>query len=165
MTDDIVTRTNAWITVEKDRALSWRDWLRWEIATASGEEAGEEPILSLWEEKAARRLGDMEYIFKAFLQPSILAKTWIMLSVYDVTQGEIESGYTHLGDAEEGGDFACAGYWEWRRHDDLSSFVDLGYPWRPTQLLKFMPDYDGTPATEVSDVNVLFGQPPRVFPD
>jgi hypothetical protein len=33
----------------------------------------------------------------------------------------------------------------------------------PAQVVNFMPDIDGTPATEPTDVNLLFGQVPRDF--
>ncbi len=158
-------RSNAWITIERDRAISWRTWYLWWM---SGQEELEPP-LTQWEKKAVRRLADMEYISKAFLRPTILTKVWIMLSVYDITPAEIASGYTQLGDAATGGDFGCAGYWEWTRGQSFCQYIDLGYPWRPNQVLSFMPptyDEDGVaiPAVGVRDVNVLFGQPPREFP-
>lgn len=157
-------RSNAWITVERDRALTWRDWLRW----LDDPTIGPEPVITNWEQKAARRLHDMEYIFKRFLRPTILTKVWIMLSVYDVTEAEIASGYTQLGDATAGGDFSCAGLWEWDTHMEFSAFVSA-YDWLPVQVLKFMPptyDAEGNPvaAAGVRDVNLLFGQPPREFP-
>ena len=158
-------RSNAWITVERNRAITWRDWCRW----LQGDQIEPEPPLSAWEKKAVCRLADMEYIFRAFLRPTILTKVWIMLSVYDVTPNEIASAYIQLGDAEAGGDFACAGYWNWIDGQDFCQFTNLGYPWRPAQVINFMPPtYDelGTeiPATGVRDVNLLFGQPPREFP-
>lgn len=152
-------RTNAWIIVELTRALSWRTWLRWD----AGDREAPEPELSAWERKAAQRLHDMEYIFKGFLRPSILGKVWIMISVYDVTPGEIASGYNQLGDAATGGDFGCVGFWTWEEGQGQSAFLDL-YPWLPNQALKFMPPIEGVPAESVRDVNVLFGQPLREFP-
>lgn len=157
-------RTNAWITVERTRALSWRDWWRWSI----GDQEELEPPITDWERKAVQRIVDAEYIFKRFLRPTILTKVWIMLSVYDVTMQEIQSAYTQLGDAEAGGDFACAGFWEWEPEQSFCQWNPF-YQWRPAQVLQFMPptyDQDGTeiPATGVRDVNLLFGQPPREFP-
>lgn len=157
-------RTNAWITIEKQRALSWRAWYRWLL----GEQTEPEPDLSNWEKKAVTRLADAEYIFKRFLRPTILAKDWIMLSVYDVTHAEIQSGYNELGDASVGGDFACVGYWAWQPGQSFCLW-DPTYDWNGNQLLKFMPPtYDDQgqeiPATGVRDVNLLFGQPPREFP-
>lgn len=157
-------RSNAWIIIERARALTWREWLRW----LADPESGDEPTLTDWEQKAAVRLHDMEYIFKRFLRPSILGKIWIMLSVYDVSPAQIASGYANLGDAETGGDFACVGFWTWVEHDSSSVFVAL-YPWRPNQVINFMPptyDEEGAevPAVGVRDVNLLFGQPRRTFP-
>ena len=156
-------RTNAWVTIERSIALTWRDWIRW----SDGDQLAPEPSLTNWEKKAARRLADMEYIFKRFLRPTILTKVWIMLSVYDVTVAEVNSGYSQLGDAESGGDFACAGFWEWTDGDTECSLSPV-YTWRPNQVLLFMPPtIEGeteVPATEVRDVNLLFGQPPRELP-
>ncbi len=157
-------RSNAWIIIEKLRALSWRAWLRWR----NDPESGDEPPLSEWEQKAASALHDQEYIFRGFLRPEILGKVWIMLSVYDVTAAQIATGYANLGDAESGGDFACAGFWTWEAGDQSCVFVAL-YPWRAGQIVGFMPptydeNGDEVPAVGVRDVNVLFGQPPRVFP-
>lgn len=126
-------------------------------------------MISQWEKNAVRRLMDMEYIYKRFLRPVIMTKTWIMLSIYDVTEAQIQSGYTQLGDAEAGGDFACVAFWQWLPGQSFSQFVNLGYPWRPNQVLSFMPptlDPNGVeiPATGLRDVNLLFGQPPREFP-
>lgn len=144
--------------------MIWLSWWRWFI----GDRAEVEPALTAWEKNAVKRLADKEYIFKRFLRPTILTKVWVMLSVYDVTPAQIASGYTQLGDAEVGGNFACAGYWEWSKGDTVCRYVDLGYPWRPAQVLNFMPpitlpDGTTTPATEVRDVNLLLGQPPREF--
>lgn len=157
-------RTNAWIIVERARVLNWREWYLWR----RGDEIGPEPALTEWEKAATRRLAHMEYLYKRFLRPTILGKVWIMLSVYDVTSNEISAGYSHLGDAESGGDFGCVGYWAWRAGMTQSAFVAL-YPWRPAQLLRFMPptlDGDGneTPASEIRDVNLMLGQPARDFP-
>ncbi len=157
-------RTNAWIIIERDRALSWLDWLRWFLT----DQAEEEPDLTSWEKTAAKRLHDMEYIFKRFLRPTILGKVWIMLSVYDVTPAQIANGYIQLGDAATGGDFASLAYWQWLPGQSFCQFLGLN-DWVPAQVLKFMPptydeEGDPIPATGVRDVNVLFGQPPREFP-
>lgn len=157
--------TNAWITVEKNRALTWRDYELWrrdpELYTQPTE-------ISAWEKKAVRRVSDMGHLFKAFLRPEILTKQWIMLSVYEISAADIASGYNQLGDAETGGDFGCAGFWEWEAGWSFCRFVPL-YAWRPNQVLLFMPPtytQEGVevPATGVRDVNVAFGQPPREFP-
>lgn len=161
-------RNNAWITVERTRALRWREWVRWSGTRPDEPGHPPEPEITAWEKKAAQRLHDMEYIFKRFLRPTIQTKVWIMLSIYDVTQAELASGYSHLGDAAAGGDFGVVGYWKWEDGQHESAFVDL-YPWMANQVLKFMPPTyddqgDEVPAVAVRDVNVLFGQPPREFP-
>ncbi len=158
-------RTNAWVTLEKTRALTWRDWRRW----YEGGQAGAEPALSDFEKKATLRLVGMEYLYKRFLQPTIATRQWIMLSLYDVTENDIDAGYNQLGDASSGGDFGLAGYWEWFPGQSSCQFDDLARGWLPAQVLKFMPPtYDQAggeiPATGVRDVNLIFGQPPREFP-
>lgn len=158
------TRTNAWITLEKVRALSWRDWARW----YRGEQLEPEPALTNFEKKAVLRLIGMEFLFKRFLRPTIATRDWIMISIYDVTAAEIEAGYTQLGEAPTG-DFGLAGFWIWQPGQSFCQFQDLGYPWLSAQVLKFMPptiDAGGAevPATGVRDVNLIMGQPPREFP-
>ncbi len=158
------TRTNAWITLERDRALTWRDWRRW----YESEQTEPEPALSNFEKKATLRLIGMEFLFKKFLRPTIATRVWIMISVYDVTESEIQAGYSQLGEAPTG-DFGLAGFWSWLPGQDFCQFQDLGYPWLSAQVLKFMPptfDSEGIeiPATGVRDVNLIMGQPPREFP-
>lgn len=159
-------RTNAWVTVERDRALSWKAWVDWSLADP--ETRGDEPPLSAWEKNAARKLHDADYLFKGFLRPTIATKVWVMLSVYDVTEAQLAAGYAQLGDAATGGDFGVAGAWRWFPGQSFCQWWDL-YAWRGNQVLQFMPptyDPEGTPipAVGVRDVNVLFGQPPREFP-
>lgn len=156
-------RTNAWVVLEETRALSWRDWLRW-----LPEQEGDEPPLSNFEKKAALRLADMDYIYKRFLRPTIQTKVWIMLSIYDVTITEVNAGITQLGDAAQGGDFGCAAFWNWQEDGAASEYIDE-YPWRPAQVLLFMPPFESQegedpPPNEIRDVNLLFGQPAREFP-
>lgn len=157
-------RSNAWITLEETRALSWRDWRRWH----EGDQSLPEPPLTNFEKKAVLRLIGMEFLFKRFLRPTIATREWIMISLYDVAENEIDAGYNQLGDAASGGDFALAGYWRWLPGQSFCQFDDLGYGWLPAQVLKFMPPtFDGVteiPATGVRDVNLIMGQPPREFP-
>lgn len=157
-------RTNAWITLEKVRALAWREWRRW----YEGDQSEPEPPLTNFEKKAARRLIGMEFLFQRFLRPTIATRDWILISVYDVTEAEIDAGYTQLGEAPTG-DFGLAGHWRWLPGQDFCQFDNLGRDWLPAQVLKFMPptyDESGTeiPATGVRDVNLILGQPPREFP-
>lgn len=157
-------RSNAWITLEKVRALSWRDWRRW----YESDQSESEPPLTNFEKKAVLRLIGMEFLFKKFLRPTIATRDWIMISVYDVTEREIQAGYNQLGEAPSG-DFALAGYWIWQPGQSFCQFQDLGYPWLSAQVLKFMPPtYDdqgqAIPASGVRDVNLIMGQPPREFP-
>ncbi len=157
-------RTNAWVTVERDRALSWQTWLDWYHAGGDGDE----PPLSNYEKNVALKLSDQTYLFKGFLRPTILMKVWIMLSLYDVTESQIDNGYAQLGDAVSGGDFGCAGFWQWDLSMSFCQWISP-YGWHGGQVLQFMPPTytaEGVeiPATGVRDVNVMLGQPPREFP-
>ena len=71
-------------------------------------------------------------------------------------------------------DFDIVGAWrfddgrpvgmQWVDPEDHSQGL-TGTPWYPTpaQVINFMPDVDGQPATELTDVHLLYGQAPRVF--
>ena len=159
-------RTNAWITLENNLALTWWDYYQWFI----GGQEGPEPPLDDFGKKAIRKLVDIDFAFKCFKKANILSREWRMLSVYDVTENQLEAGYNQYGDAAQGGDYAVAGYWEWRAGDPMCALLPT-YQWRPNQVIEYMPDVcddpdctTQSPATEVWDVNLLAGQPPRLLP-
>ncbi len=159
-------RTNAWITIENSLAISWWNWLQW----FSGDRTDPEPALSEWDKKALTRLVDMQWSFQAFQTANILGKTWRMFSIYDVTHGNIDAGFNQHGRAVDGGDLDCAGFWEWEDGDEVCALSDV-YEWRPTQVIKFIPDQCGNedctitePATEIFQISLLMGQPWRDIP-
>lgn len=159
-------RTNAWITIENSLAISWWQWFQW----YQGDQSGPEPPIAEWDKKALRRLVDLDFSFQAFQTAQSLGKTWRMLSVYDVTHGNIQAGFNHHGEASEGGDLGCAGFWEWEPGDDLCELSDV-YPWYPNQVIKFIPDRcvepdcaTTQPATEIFQISLLMGQPWRDIP-
>lgn len=71
-------------------------------------------------------------------------------------------------------DFGITGAWrfddgrpvgmQWVDPGDHSQGL-TGTPWYPTpaQTINFMPDVNGQPATELTDVHLLYGQAPRIF--
>ncbi len=159
-------RTNAWITIENNLAVSWWNWLQW----FTGAQTGPEPVISDWDKKALTRLVDMEWSFQAFQTADLLGKTWRMLNLYDVTHGNIEAGFNQHGRAQDGGNLDCAGYWTWETGDTICVLSDV-YPWRPTQVIKFIPDQCADPectvwdpATEIFQISLLMGQPWRDIP-
>lgn len=161
-------RTNAWITLENNLAISWWNYYKWAIADP--DTRGAEPPLDNFGKNAVRKLVDLDFAFRCFKKATIQTREWRMLSVYDITDNQLNAGYTQYGDAEEGGDYAVAGKWTWSPGDS-SCLIDLQWNWRPNQVLLFMPDvcddHDCTtqsPATEITDVNLLAGQPGREFP-
>ena len=161
-------RTNGWITLENTRALAWWDWLQW----YQGDQTDPEPELTNWEKNAIKKLVDIEYAFRAYKKATIQLREWRLLSVWDVTVQQLNAGYAVLGDAEEGGDYGVAGYWEWEAGDAESQWMPE-FDWRPNTVIRYMPDEcvdppectETQPATEVWDVNLLAGQPPRILPE
>lgn len=161
--------TNAWVTLRNSLALQWWDYYQWYIADP--DTRGPEPSLSNWDKAAVRKLVDIDFAFQAYKKATILNDDWRLLSVWGVTKQQLDSGYVQHGDAESGGDYAVVGYWTWNSsYDDYCPLMP-DYNWRPAQVVKFMPDVCADPgctstvsATEVVDVNLLAGQPPREFP-
>ncbi len=159
-------RTNVWLTVENNLAISWWQWLQW----YTGDRTGPEPSISEWDKKALTRLVDLTWSFQAFQPADALGKTWRMLSVYDVTHGNIQAGFNQHGEASEGGDLGCAGFWSWEPGDPICVLSDV-YPWHPQQVSKFIPDQCADldcstqePATEIFQISLLMGQPWRDIP-
>ena len=159
-------RTNAWITVENNLAISWWQWLQWLLS----DQSGPEPAISDWDKKALTRLVDLTWSFRAFQPADALGKTWRMLNVYDVTHGNIDAGFNQHGKADEGGDLGCAGFWDWEPNDPICLLSDV-YDWHPTQVIKFIPDQcvdpqctTKEPSTEIFQISLLMGQPWRDIP-
>lgn len=158
---------NVWLTLENTVALSWKTWWLWLIG--GGE--GAEPALDSFGKNAMRKLVDKDYYYKVWKKATIGPKDWRLLSVYNVTQQQIDNMYSQYGDAEVGGDFGVAGRWTWQDEDAVSAY-DSSITWYPEKILKFMPDecvdppdcMTTQPATVIWDVNLLAGQPPREIP-
>ncbi len=160
-----MTRSNAWIALEHSVAQAWKQWYVW---LRDGQQ-GPEPALDEWDKKAIRKLVDIDFAYDAFKKAQAGGKTWHCLAVWDVTHQMIQSGYNHHGDANEGGNFECAGLWWWESGDGICQ-RDETFGWQPIQVLKFMPDectaYDAQgdctnyqPATELRAVQLVAGQP------
>lgn len=146
-------RVNAWIALERSISISWWDYYQW----LRSDRMGVEPDLDTFGKNALRKLIDLDFAFQCFEAATIQSKVWRMLSVYDVTDAQLNAGYSQYGDAETGGDYAVIGKWTWNAGDPVC-LIDLQWNWRPTQVKEFMPGGD------LWDVNLLAGQPPRVLP-
>lgn len=168
-------RTNVWLTVENNLAVGWWDWYQWFV----GGQDGPEPPITDWDRRALQKTVDIPWTAKAFKKatiPQLAPKDqWRLWNLYDVKVPEwIDAGYAQHGKAEEGGDLGVAGNWVWKPEDPQCLYDDHNgeYPWKPNQVLLFMPDVcsdppDCTtyaPATKVIDVSMVFSQPPREFP-
>ncbi len=162
-------RSNAWIALENSIAQAWKQWYLWYI----GDQQDPEPALDEWDKKAIRKLVDIDFAYGAFKKAQAGGKTWHCLAVWDVTHQMIQSGYNHHGDANEGGNFECAGLWFWEEGDGIC-WRDNTFGWQPAQVIKFMPDEcierdpDGAcvtygPATELKAVQRVQGQPQLDF--
>ena len=173
-----MTFTSAWVTFENTLALRMFDWYKWYLEPVDPEtgEPKPEPELDNWTKNAIRKMVDISYAFQAYKKATIQEREWRMLALWDVTLQQLNSGYAVHGDAETGGDYGVIGYWTWETRDDQSSIWQAEYNWRPSSVIKYMPDecvefgpdtgecVDYGPATRVWDVNLLAGQPPRVLP-
>ena len=98
-------RTNCWLTIELALAQTWKTWYNWAI----GDRQEPEPPLSTWDKNAiTKKIIDKEFSFNAFKRATIeqLAPKdrWVMLSLYDITHGNIEAGFNQHGEASQGGE-------------------------------------------------------------
>ena len=163
-----MSHTNAWVTLRESLAQAWWAWYRWFV---DGQE-GPEPPLSNWDKNAIRKLVDIEHAFRAYKKASLLGDQWRLLSVWGVTESQVEAGYDQHGDAISGGDYGVIGFWSWDDRNDDYCPINPKYPWKPNQVIEYMPDEcidrpectTKQPADYVWDVNLGAGQPPRELP-
>lgn len=160
-----MSRSNAWIALEAGVAQSWKQWINW----YRSDQQAPEPALDDWDRKALQKLRDLSYAYRCFKKAQAGGKTWHCLSIWDVTHQMIQSGYNHHGDANQGGNFECAGLWWWEAGDGIC-WRDNTFGWQPGKVLLFMPDEciardpesnctTYQPATALRDVQLLQGQP------
>ena len=172
-------RTNVWLTVENNLAVSWWQWYQW----FRGDREGPEPEISEWDKRALQKVTDIPWSAKAFKKatiPQLAPKDqWRLWNLYDIKVPEwIDAGYNKHGRAEEGGNLGVAGVWEWKETDSICKYNDHNgeYPWKPRQVVLFMPDecvnrdQDGNcdsyeSASQITDVILLMDQPLRYFPE
>ena len=159
--------TSAWVTFENTLALRMFDWFKW----FTGNQEDPEPELDNWSKNAIRKMVDIDYAFRAYKKATIQQREWRMLALWNVTLQQLDSGYAVHGDAETGGDYGVIGYWTWENRNDQNSVWQAEYNWRPTQVIRYMPDECADPdcattlpASEITDVVLLAGQPPRELP-
>jgi hypothetical protein len=110
-----------------------------------------------------RNSHDAENVARLFkLWPGPGAKNYRVWSFYFAKplQGPLIRADIDEMAADYPGDFLPMGAWR------TDTGAEVGNPvwWPvPAQVVNFMPDIDGLPATEPTDVNLLFGQVPRDF--
>lgn len=153
--------TNAWVRVTDALAQTWRAWALW----YQGPQEEPEPPLSPFAKSVLRHVVDWPFAFNAYKVASIDSVEWRLGSVYGVTKEQLQAGYTVYPD-----EWKVVGFWTWEPGEALCA-LDPEYPFDADEALLFMPDTcvdqpgcaDMAPATEVQDVSLLAGQPPRSF--
>lgn len=151
--------TNAWVRVTDTLAQTWRTWALW----YQGAQEGPEPPLSDFAKGFLQHVVDWPFAFNAYKTALIDSVEWRMGSVHGVTKEQLQDGYAVYPD-----EWGVVGYWTWKR-DDAQSAIDDAFPLKWADALLFMPDVCAdppdcasmVPATEVTDVSLLAGQPPR----
>ncbi len=164
-------RVNVWLTIENALAVSWWQWVQW--YRNDGDPANE-PSIADWDKNALTKVIDLDWSAKAYKKatiPQLAPKDqWRLWNIYDIKVPQwIEAGFNQHGRAEEGGDIGIAGIWKWTPGSTICKYEPL-YPWKPNQVVLFMPDTCNdpectttNPATEITDVSLVMGQPPREF--
>lgn len=155
-------RTNAWVRITDALAQTWRTWALW----AYGDRMGPEPPLHSFAKEILRHTVDLAYASSAYKIATIDSVEWVMGSVHDVTKDQLQDGYTVYPNEWE-----VVGMWYWQHGYSYCQMED-SFSWKPDEALLFMPDECAdppdcasmVPATEVRDVSLLAGQPPRAFP-
>ena len=163
-------RVNVWLTIENALAVSWWQWVQW----YQGDQQDPEPPITDWDKNALTKVIDLDWAAKTYKKatiPQLAPKDkWRLWNIYDIKVPQwVEAGFNQHGRAEEGGDIGVAGIWRWNPGDDVCKF-DGQYGWKPNQVVLFMPDICDdpecttlSPATEITDVSLLVGQPGREF--
>lgn len=161
--------TNCWLFLHKPLADQWEAWWFW----LTHDIESPEPSIDGWDKARIRSMADQNFAFSAFSPAQTWdGREWRLLNTYDISRGNINAGIQLHGDAFSGGDFNALGYWEWKSRDDAQSEKIKQIDYRPDIAILFMPpvcielDSEGNciaseDATEVTDVNLVAGQPPR----
>lgn len=168
--------TNCWAFLHKPLADDWEAWWEWykvQVDPDTGDPLPE-PDIHQWDKSRIRTMIHQDYAFHAYDPPQIWdGREWRLLNFYNISRGNINAGTQLHGDAFAGGDFNALGYWTWKSRDDEYSEQIKQIDYRPDIAVLFMPpvctEYNQTtgeciteePASEVTDVNLAAGQPPR----
>lgn len=117
--------------------------------------------------EALSRAADYEVVANLFKKRTQGPRSWSIYSfVYQAdTKQEIEQAVERLA-SENPGMTSAKGAWHFEDGRQFGIELDgSGVPLYPISgsLINYMPDVDGAPAIELTDVNLLFGQAPRVF--
>ena len=167
--------TNCWAFLQKDLADSWEAWWQWykEQLDPKAGEPGPEPEIAQWDKSRIRTMIHQDFAFVCFNPPQEWeGRQWRLLNFCDISRGSINAGIQLHGDAFAGGNFNALGYWRWTSRDQEYSEQIPQIDYRPDVAILFMPpectayNQQGEciawqPATQVTDVNLAAGQPPR----
>ena len=125
--------------------------------------------------EALSRATDIDVVPLLFKQETQAGKQWTLyIFTYDFElPRETEQAVERLASENPGQTRELGGWdWdgkmfgeEWAYDQDGNITGTTGVPLYPLygNLLSYMPDVNGVPATEVTDVNILLGQTPRRF--
>lgn len=168
--------TNCWAFLHKPLVDAWEAWWEWykqQFDPVTGDPISE-PELDGWDKSRILTMIHQDFAFHAYDPPQMWdGREWRMLNFYNISRGNITAGIALHGDAFAGGDFNALGYWVWESRDDPFSQKIPQIEYRPDIAILFMPPecvvFDQAsgeclqyePATEVTDVNLAAGQPPR----
>ena len=160
---------NAWLALRDDAQSAIVTRLNWDEA-AQGPYAG--PVTN----RQARVFGamsDRSVVQRLFRVDTNAGRDWTLWSVYfDEPQNVLQKLADELGQlaTDYPSQFVIVGAWHWDgrqigtqwNEDQTATTGTPTYPLHP-RAIELMPDVDdiGTRPTEVSDVNLLFGQAPR----
>lgn len=150
--------TNAWVRITETLAQAWKTWLQWD-------QVPPEPPISDFGKEMLNHVIDYPFSFQAYKPATIDMVAWRMGNFHQVTVDQMQQGYT-----EYPNEWEVIGMWCWQPGEPSCLLTDA-FPWKPDEALLFMPDKcadppdctNMVPATEVEDVSLLAGQPPRKF--
>lgn len=156
-----MSSANVWLAASEDMMQAYKDY-----PNSSMDEQSYDIISSAWGIEGSAKL------FKA--QP-IGGKDWSIFGLYTPRNPNLQNIKSSLDylEATWPNDCAVAGAWycimagpDGKARQAGIAEDGTGTPIWPinfTQLIKFMPDVDGQPATELTDVSLVSGQLPRNF--
>lgn len=170
---------NVWLAISSTATTAIRERLQWD--PAQGDYNG--PVTDT-EHKIFDRMADFVTVERMFKRPTVVGKVWHLFSLNFRGSAKAKDALDFIA-ANRPGHFVIVGAWWWDGRqvgteweldqDGVPTGSITGMPMYPIhpQTIKFMPDIveydeDGnvistTPATVVTDVNLIQGQKDRRF--